>query len=255
MALVEGRLAADSPSRSSDEAGGSMALTASRRPGPDFRARLDREGFVLLRGLIPVSMVEELRENVYRATAQSGLVERRVSDPAAFHLKTVDGNLDRLRARPFVRPVTNSATYRAVNMHVIHALAAQVGPLRLVEEGHGRWLRIGMPRDLKRGMPPHQDIFYMRKGEDFVTVWVPLHSCPPKLGGVRLVPRSHQHGPFFHDGKRGIPVRGHGLRWRQFSFDPGDALVFHRHLVHASGRNRTEDQVRFSVDFRLMAAT
>jgi len=216
-----------------------------------IRDHVERDGFAVVRGLVLPELVEALRERVFSAVTRGGLGRHRRGDASAFHLTHVPPDLVTFESRNFVTRLTGSRPFRALVDHVIKALRAVTGPAWLMQTEHGRWLRIGMPRGLNRRMPPHQDIFYLPGAEKFMTVWVPLHRCPRDLGGLRVVPNSHVHGAFYHEGKQGIPVRGAALPWKRLEFEVGDAVVFHRQLVHASGINRSSDQVRFSVDFRI----
>lgn len=215
------------------------------------RERIAREGFAVVRDLIPARLVDAVRERVYSAFIRGGLRRASGRDPSIFTLARAPAELIKFSTRDFVTPVVTSPSFAALINHVAAALRPVTGPSWPIQADHGRWLRMGLPHGLNRRMPPHQDIYYLPGAEKFVTVWVPLHRCPRALGSLRVVPRSHRFGAFFHDGRNGIPVKGTSLRWRQFDMEVGDAIVFHRHMVHAAGLNRTEAQARFSFDFRL----
>ncbi|MBK6698022.1 MAG: phytanoyl-CoA dioxygenase family protein [Myxococcales bacterium] len=216
-----------------------------------IRDRVQRDGFAVVRELVPTTLVDELRRQVYAAVARGGLEHRARGDASAFHLAHVPADLIKFNSRAFVARLASGRPFRALVDHALKALRPVTGPAWPIQAEHGRWLRLGMPRGLNRRMPPHQDIFYLPGSEKFMTVWMPLHHCPRGLGGLRVVPRSHLHGAFFHDGKNGVPVRGARLTWKSFDLEVGDAIIFDRHLLHASGINRSKNQVRFSFDFRL----
>jgi len=213
-----------------------------------IRDQFQRDGFAVARRAVLPELVAELREVVFATVTRAGLGRQRRGDASAFHLAEVPPDAQEFNARESVKRLTESRPFRVLVNHAIKALRLVSGPAWLMQT---RFLRIGLPRGLSRRLPPHQDIFYVPEAEKFMTVWIPLHRCPRELGGLRVVPRSHKHGAFFHEGREGIPVRGAALRWKSLEFEIGDVVIFDGHLIHASGINRSRDQVRFSIDFRL----
>jgi len=212
------------------------------------RDQLERDGFAVIRGLLAPELVDELRERVFKTVIRAGLGRDHRGDASTFYLSRAPRNPKDFNGRESVRRVTTSRPYNVLVSHAIKALRLVSGPAWLMQT---RYLRVGLPGGLDFRLPPHQDAFYLPESKTFRTVWIPLHRCPRNLGGLRVVPRSHQRGAFLHDGRQGIPVRGAALRWKQLAFEVGDAVIFDGHTIHASGINRTKDQVRFSVDFRL----
>jgi hypothetical protein len=100
---------------------------------------------------------------------------------------------------------------------------------------------------------PHQDAHYVRTGNFFVTVWVPLGDCPLELGPLAVLPGSHRRGLLPHHGS-GIYDGGcdveEGTVWRTTGFAIGDAVVLMPTTIHRSVPNRSGDRLRLSVDLR-----
>lgn len=211
-------------------------------------------GFVHLRNVVPVALVDDLRAHVYETMAPFRKA-RKADAEIVFRSATAwDAVAHATEPTAFVERTTKSACFGALMRHCQRHVLPTVArdPLDLKHDDHARWLRIGMPNHGPTRLPAHQDVFYLKPDLAFLTVWVPLHPCPAALGGLRVVPGSHRLGPLMHNGLAGIPVRGKGLRWKTFAFDVGDALVFDRFTIHSSGLNRSADQIRFSIDFRLV---
>ncbi len=227
-------------------------IDPSIAPAPAaLREDIDREGFAVVRGLVPPTLVDAVRERVHAMVTKGGLVRKRSADDSVFALASAPPDVGKFNTRQFVSRLAMSRPYQSLVNYTLQALRPVTGPAWPIQADHGRWLRVGLPEGGNRRMPPHQDIYYLPGAEKFLTVWVPLHRCPKELGSLRVVPRSHLYGPFSHEGRDGISVRGASLKWKQFSLEVGDAIVFHRYLVHAAGVNRSVNTVRFSVDFRL----
>lgn len=123
-------------------------------------------------------------------------------------------------------------------------------------EAHGMiWpptLRVQQPHISANLVPPHQDVGYVRYLSDFTTAWIPLVPIDDECGGVTLYPKLFD-----------AQERHHGQRSSKWlgaldvgddpgispHMEPGDVLLFHRLMIHAS-RPNTSDHSRLSVDMR-----
>jgi phytanoyl-CoA hydroxylase len=111
------------------------------------------------------------------------------------------------------------------------------------------------------GSPWHQDWPYW-KGTHKLSVWIALDPATPANGCLKLLPGSHR-SHFIHDGVAG-PGEGFGNRLSEGAIDeslaltlpcmPGDAVLFHDLMLHASHPNATgEDRYALISTYRAAA--
>lgn len=126
----------------------------------------------------------------------------------------------------------------------------------------------------------HQDQPYWPvEGEHVVSFWLALTECDPETSGLKFVAGSHRAERFFPPlGFDGKPIRGdlgpmahHAVDVRdqfldeqppayhldpeangviEFSYEAGDAVMFHTKLVHSSGGNHSPDKRRVAYSVR-----
>lgn len=128
----------------------------------------------------------------------------------------------------------------------------------------------------------HQDQPYWPiEGEDIVSFWLSLVPCTPETSALKFVPGSHRGDRFYRpngfDGKpleQDLGSRGalavdasdqfrddtpppfhedpdaHGVL--EFSYEPGDAVMFHSKVVHSSGGNNSPDLRRIAYSTRFI---
>lgn len=128
----------------------------------------------------------------------------------------------------------------------------------------------------------HQDLPYWPvEGEHVVSFWVSLVSCKPETGALKFVPGTHNAERFYRpNGFDGKPLTGdlgdraelaidvtdrfqddappafhedpdtHGVL--EFSYELGDAVMFHSRVVHSSGGNSSPDQRRVAYSARFI---
>jgi ectoine hydroxylase-related dioxygenase (phytanoyl-CoA dioxygenase family) len=133
------------------------------------------------------------------------------------------------------------------------------GPVHVFKQ---RVFRFVAPRDKRFITPPHQDGYYV-ESDDFRTVWVPLVACDARLGGLNVIPGSHRLGLLSHVAYPeyrvfgrdyspvGIPADLIDGPWLSSPYEPGDMIIFHRHLVHGSLPNLSAHGIRLSMDVRV----
>ena len=101
-------------------------------------------------------------------------------------------------------------------------------------------------------VPWHQDSYVHDAHPadlDMLTFWIPLCSVDVDNGTLCVVPRSHLSGP--SNGDDHLPADSEILN---ILANPGDLVVFHKHLLHGSGRNDSK-KVRYSLDFRIQTSS
>ena len=220
-----------------------------------LQTAVERDGYLFVRGLVPVDCVARLRRlTLEHAHAVSWL------DPTA--------PIEQARARSGVRV----GDYQAADWMALQVRAQTSAELwdvgdapavhRLLTTTFSRpsFLFLGMntcrvvsphPELTAR---PHQDAHYVRTLGDFVTVWVPLGDCPTRLGPLAIWPGSHRRGLRTHYGvgivDGGVVDIDEDAVWHSADFASGDALVLTRHVIHRSLPNSSDHTLRLSVDLR-----
>jgi ectoine hydroxylase-related dioxygenase (phytanoyl-CoA dioxygenase family) len=231
-----------------------MALTA------DERARFEAAGFVLLRGFALPEGGERMLEDVIalcRGAGGPGLHEGALvmgeNNLAAREVARVEQSISkvfRLHRRPAFRAFVEDPA-------VVSIVGSLLGPKldcflsQFIFKNPGAW-----------GQPWHQDAFYFPfdRGPQ-IGLWLAVTEATLENGCLHVVPGSHrepvhEHVPdrrpdanlgyveiVDHDTTGAVPVR----------MSPGDLLVFHSHLMHASTDNRS-DAIRAAMVFHCAAS-
>jgi hypothetical protein len=221
--------------------------------GAALAARMRRDGYLFLRGLLPPDAVRAVQHQVGEIAREDGWLSRdhpiqdAVADPAGF---CVDPDPTYLR------------TLRHINhLEDYHALKHHPALITLFERMLGGPI-LPHPRVLMRNIFPARDEYTTKAHQDFpnvqgttevFTAWIPLIDCPMQVGPLQVATGSHTQGVFdFHigAGAGGIeitdPLEG---RWVSDDFAQGDVLIFHSMAVHKGVPNRS-DRLRMSMDVR-----
>jgi hypothetical protein len=221
--------------------------------GVALAARMQRDGYLFLRGLLPRADVAAVQQQVGAIARDAGWlrrdqpIEAAMADPAGF---CVDPDPTYLRT---LRQINRLEDYHALKHH-----PALIG---LFERMLGGPI-LPHPRVLMRNIFPAREEFTTKAHQDFpnvqgttevYTAWMPLIDCPMQVGPLQVAAGSHQSGVYDFSvagGAGGIeitdPLEG---RWVSDGFTVGDVLVFHSMTVHKGLPNRS-DRLRMSMDVR-----
>jgi ectoine hydroxylase-related dioxygenase (phytanoyl-CoA dioxygenase family) len=219
-----------------------------------LRARLDRDGYLFIRGLLPAPTILAVRERLLAKAAAGGWLDRDspvqagIANPAAackdpedrymrvFRGLWMDEELHRLRIHPVVTDLFTrifGAPALAHPMFVQRNIFPQTGSF-----------------DFTTGM--HQDRVHIG-GATSYALWMPLGDCPREKGALAVAAGSHTKGILetrVGSGAGGmdiaVPIPG---AWRTGAFRAGDALIFQDVTVHKALANRTRE-IRMSFDAR-----
>jgi ectoine hydroxylase-related dioxygenase (phytanoyl-CoA dioxygenase family) len=219
-----------------------------------LRARLQRDGYLFLRGLLPARTILAVRERLLTKAAaggwlapdspiQTGIANQAAAckDPEDRYMSVfrdiwMDEELHRLRIHPviidlFARLFGEPAL--AHPMFVQRNIFPQTGGF-----------------DFTTGI--HQDRVHIG-GATSYALWMPLGDCPREKGALAVAAGSHTHGILetrVGSGAGGmdiaVPIPG---AWVTGSFMAGDALVFQDVTVHKALPNRSRE-IRMSFDAR-----
>ena len=179
------------------------------------------EGFVIVRGLLTGAECAAYKAEIQRLVAING-------DHAGV----------------LVGLAANSAVFREAARHpkLINALTALIGPdIEFLSDKV-----VYKTKEQDFGSPWHQDWLYW-KGTHKISVWIALDAATPENGCLKILPGSHKNVAA-HEGDAS-DGHGFGHRLREDAVDeaktlsvpcePGDAVIFHDLLLHASHPNVT----------------
>ncbi|MCW8129916.1 MAG: phytanoyl-CoA dioxygenase family protein [Planctomycetota bacterium] len=227
-----------------------------------LRARMEEDGYLLLRNLLPLEQVLGARRAVLAYMDQQGQVDRdhdlmdgrRAKDAKGLYL----GGRKELTHGPEFLAMAESPAYFDFFQSFFGEAAMTFGY---------KWLRAVGDGD---ATSPHYDVVYMGRGTTsrLYTCWTPLgeiglhdgplavlqgsHNLPAyqrirETYGRADVDRDNIESFFSHDPLE-ISAR-YGGRWLTAEFHPGDVLIFGMFLMHGAIRNES-NRFRLSADLR-----
>ena len=225
--------------------------------GPELQERLQRDGYLFIRGLLPKDVLEDLRLKWLRTIRDAGWVSR--NHPLADGVADLNGFC--VEPEPKYMDVLFEV-YRLQQFHAIQHHPALIG---LFERMWGEPV-LPHPRIIGRTIfpqreayttPAHQDFIPIQGTPDTYTAWIPMADLPPELGGLQIAAGSHNSGvyefrPALGAGAMEVvdPLEG---TWVNNPFEQGDVLVFHSMTVH-KGVACTGNRLRLSIDARFQKA-
>ena len=226
--------------------------------GAKLRRRMEREGYLFIRQLLPPPVVEDLRMQILGIASDAGWVRR--DAPLADAIADLNGFC--VEPEPTYMQKYH-AMYKLPAFHAIQHHPALVGMFeRMLEEPalpHPRIIgRTIFPQRQAFTTPPHQDFIPIQGTADTYTAWIPLSDLPTELGGLQIAAGSHRSGVYDFQPAMGAgglevldPLDG---AWRYSPFQQGDVLIFHSMTVH-KGLPNSSDRLRMSMDARYQKAS
>lgn len=223
------------------------------KDGPALAGFMERDGYLLMRGLVPRAAVADVQCQVGEIAREAGWlrpeapVSEALADAAGFCVDPEPSYLHTLR--------------RINRLEAYHALKHHPALMGFMERLLGG-AAFPHPRVLMRNIFPareeyttkaHQDFPNVQGTEEVYTAWIPLIDCPLPVGPLQCAVGSHRSGVFDFDigaGAGGIEITDtlEGS-WAGADMAAGDVLVFHSMTVHKGVPNRSE-RLRMSMDVR-----
>jgi hypothetical protein len=222
--------------------------------GYALRTRLDRDGYLFIRSLLPTQTILAVRERLLAKAAAGGWLDpdspvqagiansaAACKDPEDRYMRVfrglwMDEELHRLRIHPVV---TDLFTRIFGKPALAHPMFVQ----RNIFPQTGSF-------DFTTGI--HQDRVHIG-GATSYALWMPLGDCPREKGALAVAAGSHTKGILetkVGSGAGGmdiaVPIPG---TWVTGAFRAGDALIFQDVTVHKALPNRTHE-IRMSFDAR-----
>ena len=233
--------------------------TPIRNDGPALKTRLERDGYLFIRQLLPKKAVLKVRSRLLETAAAGGWldkstpIEAGVANQAAA-CKDPEG--------PYMKVFRN--LWRDEELH---RLTTHSNVISFFDSIFGE-PTLTHPQFVQRNIfpqrtnfdfttRPHQDKPNIG-GDTNYALWVPIGDCPVEKGSLAIAAGSHKSGILdikVSSGAGGmeiaVPVPG---EWVTGSFDAGDALIFSDQTVHQAMPNLTPE-LRQSFDARYQPAT
>ncbi len=226
--------------------------------GEALAQRLDADGYLFIKGLLPRADVLRVRARFLDAIVATGWlkagteVDAAIADPAK---ACVDPQA------PFV-----GVLGRFYRHQEGHALKLHADVLSLFERLFGEPVlahpllipRCIFPQRPEFTTPAHQDYPHIQGTTETLSLWWPLGDCPAAMGGLAIARGTHTQGvrDFTVSGGAGgmaviDPLEGD---WVAGPLAAGDALIFHSLTVH-KGLPNLSDRLRLSLDNRYQRAS
>lgn len=218
-----------------------------RRVTEEERLAYERDGAVVLKGIVPFEWVDYMREAVNR------LLER--SDPSSQNY--ADEGEPRFFAQAF--PWLLDDCFKAFSIYgPLKDIPRQIWPDAKAVYFFYDQVFVKEPGAVKE-TPFHQDYpFLPLDGDQIVRVWVPLDHVTSESGAVHYLKGSHKWGDVYHPiGFKNIPeiIEAYSdspftaqpdfeadyekYDWLIGEVEPGDAILHHPRTVHGSRGNMT----------------
>jgi hypothetical protein len=231
----------------------------------------EREGYQIIRGVVPPSAVQVVREFLNDSAESSvkhlmhaletdsleGLMQR---IDEAYKSESFDGlnyELRQIMSGHFPLDVRLSRTLWEVPRQPIIREIVQAALRQSTLFMHlPPVARFVLPRHTHAAVPAHQDVSYNKHLGDFLTLWIPFTTIDEECGGVAVFEGSNRTSEVLEDFSKRFWLKGvstDGYKRIHCTMQPGDVLVLSRWIVHQSAPN-TSKRTRTSIDFRFFGS-
>ncbi len=227
--------------------------TAIADNGLELRKRMERDGYLFIRGLMPANKLESLRRQLLEIARDAGWVKKDVP------LDEAIADLNGFCVEPEQK--YNEVYLQMYKLQDFQAIYHHPDLIALFERLLGDTVflhpsvigRTIFPQRDAFTTPAHQDFIPIQGTPDTYTAWIPLSDIPEELGGLQIASGSHRQGVYEHRPSLGAggmevidPLDG---TWVGNPFKQSDLLIFHSLAVHKGLPNRS-DKLRLSLDGR-----
>lgn len=219
--------------------------------GDKLRDQLSRDGYILIRNLIPRNEVLEVRSRLLTIASEYQWLDNSSPEAEGVVNPELDHNI--------IRDESISAINRMWCDEAMHGLRIHRNILALFERIF-KEPAIAHPRFTLRHVFPgspatttHQDHVHVG-GEEFYSMWSPLGDCSMEQGVLALVPNSHRGG-LLKAAFAGMGIiEEDSWSWVSGAMNAGDVIIFSNLMVHKALPNLTK-KIRLSFDARYQAAS
>ncbi|MDZ7737359.1 MAG: phytanoyl-CoA dioxygenase family protein [Gammaproteobacteria bacterium] len=237
----------------------SLATTTGLMPAQ--REIFARDGYLVLPGFAPAAVLRELQEAARDelAARRSPLEYESQADYPGLpsQVNTDTGDTARRLLQAYDRQPAFAAW--ATSVALVEVMQSLIGDDILLVRNHHNCLMTKHPQGGSR-TGWHRDTRYWHfTRPELVNAWLALDTESPDNGALRVVPGSHRldlslermdDALFLRDDPSNQDLLANAV---SLNLSPGDVLLFHSHLLHAAGNNRT-GAVKHSLVFTYRAA-
>ncbi len=221
---------------------------------PEQLATWDRDGYLIVRGLVPADEVAALIAAAM-AQAELGPIEGLWDADYTTRFPVRDDPLTRYPRLLQLHRHPHLALGALARQRLLHADVAAITEALLGEPTLAAQSMLYFKPPGARGQALHQDNFYLSvMPGTCLAAWIALDRADAASGGLAVVPGSHRLDlicPEAADMTQSfvadrVPVPA-GLVPVQLELDPGDVLFFNGQVIHGSTPNTTADRWRRSL--------
>jgi ectoine hydroxylase-related dioxygenase (phytanoyl-CoA dioxygenase family) len=219
---------------------------------PAFRERFDRDGWALVQRFITPGEVEALRrasDDLARKGAH--LTADAEIDGARYQVQTASGRRGEAAIAPGALRKITFASSDSLEVAILRNDRRVLNLVESVGVTSPRWIvdqiNLKVPR-VGTGFPWHQDAAFVAwQQRDAIAKFgganlvIALDRADEVNGGFEVLSGTHVNGALHFDYDTSDTNAGvfDETRRTLIPLDPGDAVVFHPHLAHGSGPNRS----------------
>ena len=221
--------------------------------GSELKRRMDRDGYLYVRSLLPGKLLEALRLRWLKILEQAGWLKEGTAAEEGI------ANLEAFCVEP--EPPYMEVMTRVLSVMELRAIQHHPALLSLLERllggavlPHPRMIgRTIFPQKVEYTTPPHQDWVPIQGTEETYTAWFAISDLGREMGGLQLSTGSHRGGiydfrPALGAGGMEVTDRLEG-EWVNSPVEQGDVIFFHSMMVHKGVANRS-NRLRLSIDAR-----
>lgn len=209
----------------------------------EYKAAFDRDGFVIVRQMLPPEEFAELKRQIDRYVRD---VVPTLADGEAFYVDKSNPQtlkqLQRMAVDPYFRDYSKNPSW----VGLAEALLGEP-----VSGQEPEWFN--KPPGTSHPTPPHQDNYYFNlQPPNVLTIWLALDVVDDDNGCLKYVRGSHRRGVRPHGASRilgfsqGITDFGPDDEAQEvpIHLQPGDAVAHWGNTIHRAEPNRTADRHR-----------
>lgn len=226
-----------------------MSMTALVSEADRTIEHYERDGVLLVRGVIDAAEIDEIRDTFTRQVES----DDRLNNDDGLAADDILSRYPRF-VHPHRHPETAAgrlARRMMIDPRLIDIVTPLLGPV------YGAQSMFYFKPPTARGQALHQDnLFLQAHPETCLAAWIAVDDCDAENGGLMVIPGSHEiqimcpeeadESESFSSGTVPVPDGAERVQTRMRA---GDVLFFHGSLVHGSMPNTSADRFRRSLIF------
>lgn len=230
------------------------------------------EGYLLLRNAINPQHINELMDFVAHVISLEGrtyIKEKHCDRDAILNDLLIEIKRKNPEASSWIYQ-TILSSYKLKKFFIDINVAPLVCDLLDIEDEKNLGIvspafRFDIPGDTRNIRTWHQDGNYFlenKNGDSHLVVWIPTSKATKENGSVVIAAKSHHQGKLesiYEPGGEGFKSEQRTAPEKQYEkyehvyveADVGDIAFIHMDLLHSSGINKTQDEVRYTAQIRM----